>query len=417
MKYYLGVDIGTTSVKAIAFSDSGDVLAKHAIAYGMQHPNPDWSEQDPAEIERAVTQSINSVVARMAPAKPALLSFSAAMHSLLAVDATGQSLTPCMIWADNRAALIAESLRETDTGQQFYHATGTPIHAMSPFCKLLWLKANEPAVFAAAHKFIGIKEYLFYKWFGVYAIDSSIASASGLLNLVALEWDKAILNFVGIDAGKLSTPVPVKEIFHYEPGSNSGHALQLDRKTPFVIGSSDGALANIATGSYSLVVTIGTSSAARILTPNRETDKYMRSFCYHARDSEYIVGGAGNNGAVVLQWLKESLLQTTQGFEQLFAQAAQAPPGSDGLLFLPYILGERAPLWNPRAKGVFFGLDISHTRAHMIRAVLEGIIYGVYSIGRVIMENNDPTEIYAGGGFAQSSLWVQVLADVFNKKV
>ncbi|HEY4148272.1 MAG TPA: FGGY-family carbohydrate kinase, partial [Chitinophagaceae bacterium] len=96
---------------------------------------------------------------------------------------------------------------------------------------------------------------------------------------------------------------------------------------------------------------------------------------------------------------------------------AQAPPGSDGLLFLPYILGERAPLWNPRAKGVFFGLDINHTRAHMIRAVLEGIIYGVYSIGRVIMENNDPTEIYAGGGFAQSSLWLQVLADVFNKKV
>jgi gluconokinase len=418
MNYYLGVDIGTTSVKAVAFSGGGEVLAKHAIAYGMQHPSPAWSEQDPGEILRAATQSINQVVAALAPARPALLSFSAAMHSLIAVDDDGQPLTPCMIWADNRAALIAESLRDTDTGMKFYHASGTPVHAMSPFCKLLWLKANEPAVFDAAHKFIGIKEYLFYHWFGVYTVDTSVASASGLLNSATLEWDAAMLRFAGIGPGKLSQPVPVKRVYYYEPAGQKTAALDLPAKTPFVIGSSDGALANIATGAGSdvLVVTIGTSAAARILTPNRQTDKHMRSFCYHAKDNQYIVGGAGNNGAVVLQWLKESLLRTTDSFEQLFAQAAQAPPGSDGLIFLPYILGERAPLWDPQAKGVFFGLGINHTRAHMVRAVLEGVIYGVYSIGRVIMESNDPAEIYAGGGFAQSSLWLQILADVFNKE-
>ena len=418
MNYYLGVDIGTTSVKAVAFSARGEVLAKHAVAYGMRHPKPDWSEQDPAEIVQAVTDSINKVVATLAPAKPLLLSFSAAMHSLLAVDAAGKPLTPCIIWADNRAGLIAESLRDTDTGQRFYHATGVPVHAMSPFCKLLWLKVNQPAVFNAAHKFIGIKEYLFFKWFGVYAVDTSIASATGLLSLATLEWDKTILGFAGIDPSKLSQPVPVKKLFYYEPGA--GQQLRVDSKTPFVIGSSDGALANLATctgDKYAMVVTIGTSSAARILTRQRETDKYMRTFCYHAKDDEYIIGGAGNNGAVVLQWLKETLLQTTDSFEQLFATAAHAPAGSDGLLFLPYILGERAPLWNPQAKGVFFGLTINHTKSHLVRAVLEGVIYSLYSIGRIIMENNNSAGIYANGGFAQSSLWLQVLADVFNKEV
>jgi len=420
MNYYLGIDIGTTSVKAVAFSGRGEVLAKQAVQYGMQHPQPAWSEQDPHEIEQAVTASINHIIASLAPARPLLLSFSAAMHSLLAVDATGRPLTNCIIWADNRAAEIAGSLRDTDTGQGFYHATGVPVHAMSPLCKLLWLKSNKPVIFTTAHKFIGIKEYLFYKWFGVWAVDTAIASASGFMNLRTLQWDEAILGFAGIAPGKLSEPVPVKQVFYYEPRQTPGTGLLLSDKTPFVIGGSDGALANIAAcprDEYAMVVTIGTSSAARILTQRLETDKYMRTFCYHAIDKLYIVGGAGNNGAIVLQWLKETLLQTNDSFEQLFQQAATAPPGCDGLLFLPYILGERAPLWNPQAKGVFFGLTINHTKAHLVRAVIEGVIYGLYSIGKVIMENNDPEAIYANGGFAQSSFWLQVLADVFNKKV
>jgi len=420
MNYYLGIDIGTTSVKAVAFSGRGEVLAKHAVAYGMRHPQPAWSEQDPDEIARAVCAGINTVVQMLAPAKPLLLSFSAAMHSLLAVDKEGQPLTHCIIWADNRAASIADSLRDTDTGRRFYHCTGVPVHAMSPFCKLLWLKANEPAVFAAAHKFIGIKEYLFYKWFGVWAVDTAIASASGLLNLRTLQWDDSILDFVSIDRGKLSDPVPVQQVFYYAPASDREMALLPEARTAFVIGGSDGALANLAAGpcnERALVVTVGTSSAARILTGRVETDRYMRTFCYHAKDSCYIVGGAGNNGAVVLQWLKETLLQTDDSFQQLFDQAAQAPAGCDGLLFLPYILGERAPLWNPQAKGVFFGLTINHTKSHLIRAVIEGVIYSLYSIGRVILDSNETDTIYANGGFAQSSLWLQVLADVFNKKV
>jgi len=179
-------------------------------------------------------------------------------------------------------------------------------------------------------------------------------------------------------------------------------------------------LANIGTGAvdkHSMVITIGTSSAARIITDKPVTDPSMRTFCYHAKDNNYIIGGASNNGAVVLQWLAETLLQTHESLPTLFKLAKNIPAGCDGLLFLPYILGERAPIWDSHAKGNFFGLTINHTKAHLVRAVMEAVIYGVYSIGKILMEKNPSVEIYATGGFANSPLWLQILADVSNCRV
>jgi len=166
-----------------------------------------------------------------------------------------------------------------------------------------------------------------------------------------------------------------------------------------------------------MVITIGTSSAARIITDKPGTDPAMRTFCYHAKDNSYIIGGASNNGAVVLQWLAETLLQTHESLPTLFKLAKNIPAGSDGLLFLPYILGERAPIWNSYAKGNFFGVTINHTKAHLVRSVMEGVIYSVYSIGKILMEKNPSIEIFATGGFANSPLWLQILADVCNCRV
>jgi gluconokinase len=143
----------------------------------------------------------------------------------------------------------------------------------------------------------------------------------------------------------------------------------------------------------------------------------MRTFCYHLKDQYYIAGGATNNGAVVIQWLKDQLLQTHESFEDLFKLAETIAAGSEGLLFLPYILGERAPLWNSNARGVYFGLSISHTKAHLVRAAIEGIIYSLYSIGKIIAEKREITGIYASGGLAQNEIGLQILADVFNIKV
>ena len=421
MNYYLGVDIGTTSVKAVAFSTGGAVMSRHQVSYSMQHPEPDRSELDPEAIVRAVCGCINKAVAAMLPSLPSLIAFSSAMHSFMAVDATGRPLTGCMIWADNRAAAVAEQLRNSVRGLAFYQATGVPIHAMTRLCKLLWLRGEQPAIFQEASKFIGIKEYVFYRLFGEMVVDTSVASATGLLDSRTLEWSPEILDFLAISSSRLSKVVSPGYTLYYD-GERFDPAVRLSLPigTPVVAGSSDGASANLATGAtgnHVLAITIGTSGAARMVVHGVQTDDRMRTFCYHVRDNCYIVGGASNNGAVVLQWLKEAVLQTEEDFGQLFALAATVKPGSEGLLFIPYILGERAPVWNSKARGLYFGLGIGHTKAHLIRAAMEGVVYCLYSIGKVLTENKEIRELHATGGFARSPLWLQMVADIFNTKV
>jgi gluconokinase len=422
MVYYLGIDVGTTSAKAVAFSPTGEVLASHSCGYKMYHPQPSWSEQDPEEVFLAVINSTNKVIDSLPSYKPLFVTFSSAMHGLLLLDRDGQLLTNCIIWADNRAVDIADKLKESNWGKEIYHISGVPIHAMSPFCKLLWLKENERALFDKADKFISIKEYIYYKIFGEYLIDTSVASATGLLNLSTLKWDERILNFLDIKPSLLSEVVSTKtkRVYNKNTAAIKDRDWLMPDGTSFIIGSSDGALANIGTGAIeknSMAISIGTSSAARVIINKPETDKDMRTFCYHVADNSYITGGAGNNGAVVLEWLKNNLLETGESFTELFLRAEKTNAGSDGLLFIPYILGERAPIWNSKARGIFFGLNINHTKAHLVRACMEGVIYSVYSIAKILLEKRRITEIRASGGFAQSSLWLQMLADVCNIKV
>lgn len=420
MDYFLGVDIGTTSAKAIAFNEKGELICKHSLGYEMQHPKQNYSELDANEILNAVITCINQVIDTLTPAKPELISFSAMMHSLIAVNEVGEPVTNCIIWADNRAAAIAKQLRNTQEGENFYHATGVPVHAMSPFCKLLWLKDHEPAIFQNAHKFIGIKEYIFFKLFGSYFVDTAVASATGLLNLHSLEWDKAVLDSLELPVEKLSEIVAVEHILYYNQKINKSYSIHVSTATPFIIGSSDGAMAHLGAGSDdgdSLSVTIGTSAAVRVLSGQPVTEKNMSIFCYHANGDQYVSGGASNNGAVVIQWLKDSLLQTSESYEELLQLAEHVSLADDDLFFVPYILGERAPVWNSDAKGIFCGLSINHTKAHLIRAAMEGITYNLYTIAKLVMKSMPVKRIYATGGFAESSFWLQMLADIFNCKV
>ena len=422
MQYYLGIDIGTTSTKVVAFSKAGEVLTSWSCPYEMYHPQPNWSEQDPDEVFRAVINCSNKVISSLASHSPLLVAFSSAMHGLLAINNEGKPITNCIIWADNRAAEIAEDLRSTEWGDKIYQLTGVPIHSMTPLCKLLWLKKNDPAIFAKAHKFISIKEYIFYKIFGEYVVDTSVASATGLLNLRTLKWDEEILDFLEMAYSSLSQVVSTKSKFIYANSVLPGVEKQwlIPEGTPFIIGGSDGALANLGTGAVensSMAISIGTSGAARIVIDKVETDLKMRTFCYHVKDNWYIVGGASNNGAVVFEWLKDKLLETQETFTQLSERAETVAPGSDDLIFIPYVLGERSPIWNSNARGIFFGLNINHTKAHLVRACMEGIIYALYSIAKILLEKRVITEIYATGGFTHSSLWLQMLADTCNIKV
>src|SRR5258706_6265405 len=165
MEYFLGIDIGTASVKSIAFSKEGKTLRECSVSYPIKHPNPDWSEQDPEEIASAVIKTVENILHELNTDLPILCSFSSAMHSLIAVDQKGIPISPSIIWADNRAAGVAAAIHRENRARDFYTRTGLPIHAMSPFCKLQWIKENQKELFDKAYKFIGIKEYVFYKLF------------------------------------------------------------------------------------------------------------------------------------------------------------------------------------------------------------------------------------------------------------
>jgi gluconokinase len=248
-------------------------------------------------------------------------------------------------------------------------------------------------------------------------IDSSVASATGLFNIHTLQWDDEVLQYIGISSGKLSQVVPATHAIVY---AGTNNRLLLQQGVQFIVGASDGALANVGSGAtqpHMMAVSIGTSNAARVIINKPATDEQMRTFCYHVKSDQYIAGGTSNNGAIVMQWLKESILNTKDSYETLFDDAAAVAPGSDGLLLLPYILGERAPIWNANAKGVFMGLSIQHTHAHLVRAAMEGVANISYSIGKILMEKSTITEIHASGGFTKTPLWVQMLADLYNCKI
>lgn len=433
LQYVVAVDIGTTSTKVLLIDSAGQVAASHAIAYPLYTPLPDHAEQNPEHILQAVVEGIGHVMSEsgVAARQVRCVSFSAAMHSLLAVDQRHEPLTACMTFSDNRSAHYVAELKATGLGQRLYERTGTPIHPMSPLLKLMWLRDHEQDLFRSAYKFIGMKEYIFAKLFNRYVIDYSLASATGLFHLQQLNWDEEALQCAGISRDQLSELVPATYML---TGLEEGYAeaMGLERDTPFVIGASDGVLANVGIGAIEqgqVAVTIGTSGAVRTVVTQPLTDEAGRLFCYALHDDLWVIGGAINNGGLTLRWLKELFAESgldskslqrlgsesagELDYDRLSAEAEQVAVGADGLLFLPYLTGARAPHWDANARGVFIGLSLYHKRQHMIRAAFEGVMFRINSVLQAIEQHAGKVqEIKASGGFARSPFWCQMLADV-----
>jgi gluconokinase len=429
--YILAADIGTTSAKTLIIDRSGKVLASHSIEYPLHTPAPDRAEQDPDQIFRAVVDGIGAVVRKLGalPHEILCVSFSSAMHSLIAVDSELKPLTACITWADNRSGQYVEALKKDGLGHSIYLRTGTPIHPMSPLLKLMWFKDHEPLLVQRTHKFIGIKEYVFAKLFGRYVIDYSIASATGLFELSRLDWDQEALRIAGISREQLSEPVDTTFKLEGLTGEYAA-AMGLSPDTPFVVGASDGVLANLGVGAVDpgvYGVTIGTSGAVRGVVRKPLTDPRGRLFCYALKEDFWVVGGAINNGGIMFRWVRDQLatLEAEEGrrrgmdpYDYLTQLAAEVPAGSNGLIFLPLLAGERAPYWNANARGVFFGLSLYHQKQHMIRAVMEGVMYRIHSVAEALEElTGAATEIRASGGFARSEFWLQMMTDVLKTRV
>lgn len=429
--YIMGVDIGTTSTKAVLFTKAGEVVSQQSAGYPLNSPTPSIAEQNPDEIFEAVKMVIKQTMSEgmIDPKKLAFISFSSAMHSVIAVNEAGTPLTESMTWADNRSEPYAEKIKKEYNGHDIYLRTGTPIHPMSPLSKILWLKHENKEIFAKTHKFIGIKEYVFFKLFGKYLVDYSIASATGMFNIFNLDWDQGALSVAGITADKLSSLIPTTDIVK-NLDTSLADQLGILPETPFVIGASDGVLSNLGVNAIKpgvLAVTIGTSGAIRAVNEKPLTDPKGRTFCYALTENHWVIGGPVNNGGMVLRWVRDQLGSSEMSsasqlekdpYDLLTEAAEKVPPGADGLLFHPYMSGERAPLWNANARGSFFGLALNHTREHLIRAVLEGVMFNLYSVLLALQELiGVPKSVQATGGFARSKLWRQIMADIFDQEV
>jgi gluconokinase len=429
MDYLIGVDLGTTSTKVVLFDTKGHVIASANKGYKLYRDAPDMAEEDLDEIWEAFTDAMAQVTRAAKDGKILGVSFSSAMHSLIAFDADWQPLTRVITWADARAVKYTEELKSNGIGQEIYSKTGTPIHPMAPLSKLLWLKNEQADIYNNAVHYLGIKEFLFNRLFGANKMDYSIASGTGLFNIFNLDWDEQALSVTGITKEQLPEPV---DPYTIETGMDPQYAAEmgLDVDTPFIYGAGDGPLSNLGVNAIQpgvAAVTIGTSGAIRVVTDAPKIDPKGRTFTYALDKDHWVVGGPVNNGGDVFRWARDNMFDSEKStaellgidsYDLLTEIASKIPAGADGLLFHPYLGGERAPIWDANARGSFFGLTHNHTRAHMVRAVLEGIIFNIYMVSLALEEVvGDLSAIQATGGFARSPLWRQMAADIFEQPV
>lgn len=418
----IGIDIGTTATKAVAVDRAGRTVATASAGYPLRQPEPGYAVQDPDEILGAVGSTVRDVVGSVGAGRVAGLSFSAAMHSLLGLDRHGDPVTPLVTWADTRALGQAERLGAGAAGLALHRRTGTPVHPMSPLAKLAWFHETDPGTAARVAHWAGVKEYVLLRWCDRLVVDHSVASATGLFGLATLDWDPEALALAGVRPAQLPELVPTTHVLdNLRP--DVATRLGLPAGTPVVVGASDGPLANLGSGAVRPGVaacSIGTSGALRVMVDRPAVDPRGGVFCYALTPDRWVVGGAINNGGVVLQWAGDALAPDLgpDPEARLGELAAKAPPGSGGLLMLPYLLGERAPRWSALPRGAYVGLTRAHRREHLVRAALEGVCLQLALVLSAMRAAELPVDqVRATGGFARSPLWRQLLADVLDMAV
>lgn len=430
---YIGLDIGTSGIKAVLFDHDGKQCGLESVECEIISSFEGMAEIDPEAVFHSAIAVMGSCIQKHVKNKYHLeaVGISCHMHSLLAVDKNGNPLGNAMIWADTRAKSQARKIEQNYDIGDLYLRTGCRVqHPMYPLSKLLWLKDNAPEQFKSAEKFITIKEYVLFKLFGEYIVDYTLAASQGFFNINTHKWDDFILNdILQLKESCFSKPVACDYILR---GMKKSMASQLgiDAATPFVVGSGDGIMANVGCGVHddtALSSTIGTSGAIRTLVKQPLLDHQMRTWCYSFTEDTWVAGGAINNGGIILKWLRETFrkqfefdsMQLGENIYKLFDRfAAEIQPGSNGLIFLPYLTGERSPDWKAEVRGMMFGMDLSHSRKHIIRAAMEGVMYRLFSVYKVMEElNANAVQIRANGGYTKSDVWLAMQADIFNKEI
>lgn len=422
-KLLLGLDISTTGAKALLIDAGGSVVGSATTPLTLSTPRPLWSEQNPADWWTGMAASIRRLLAEQSVASDdiAAIGLTGQMHGLVLLDAAGAVLRPAILWNDGRTQAQCDEMRARLGRERLIQITGNDALTGFTAPKVLWVQQNEPAIYAQARHILLPKDYLRFKLTGDYAMDKADGAGTILFDLQARHWSSEVLNALGIPAEWLPPTFEGPEI----TGAVSAAAAAetgLRAGTPVVGGGGDQAAQAVGVGAVEpgiVALTLGTSGVVFATTPSAlvEPEGRLHAFC-HAVPGRWHFMGVMLSAAGSLQWYRDSLAPEV-AFDDLVAEAARIPVGSDGLLFLPYLTGERTPHPDPLARGAWVGLTIRHSRPHLTRAVLEGVAFGIKDSFTLIQNAGlgDIQQVRASGGGAKSALWRQIMADVLGAEL
>lgn len=417
----LAVDVGTSGVRAVAVTERLTVVGTGSRALAVAYDEEGGAEQPAPAIAGAVMEALGEAAraAQNGGWRPAAAALSVTASALLLLHEDGESASPVFLWADTRAREEAREVRGA-FGSDLYRRTGCPVHASYLPAKLRRRQRVEEGSLRGRRISL-LKDYVLQRLTGHWAVDWTVAAASGLLDSERIAWDEPLLVWLGVEPGQLPPVVPPLARFPLSP--EAAAMTGLPSGLPVMVGSMDGMLAHIGLGCIApgaVSSMFGSSAALRVSEGGRRLDPRGRMWCYPVVDGLWVAGGASNNGGNVMEWLS-GLLGGGEGEDDvasLVALGIGGPPGARGLTFLPYLLGERSPLWNEDVSGCLHGLRAVHRRADVVQAVLEGLCFGLYEIYRGLRHGGPPPErIVASGGYTRSPGWVQMQADVFGVPV
>lgn len=427
-KYILAHDLGTSGNKATLFSEEGELVSSTFIPYDTHYFNSTWVEQNANDWWGAVCNSCRMLLddARISPSAIAAVSFSGQMLGCLCVDRNGTPLRPAIIWADQRAqkqsALIESRISQWD----FYRTTGHRNTASYGMQKLMWVRDNEPDIYEQTYKTLNAKDYIVFKLTGNFYTDYSDGHSNGCYDILNWRWSEKLLTYAGLDPDKFPELKPSTFI----AGSVTRDAAAktgLAEGTPVVMGGGDGVAASVGAGSIRPGKTYCCLGTSAWITTTSETpvfDEQMRTVTWaHIVPGLYAPNGTMQYAAGAYNWIKNTLCQIEcydakrdgrSPYEYMNRQIEKSPPGANGVLFLPYMLGERAPRWDPHSKGAFIGLKPENTKGDMLRSVMEGVAMNLSIILDILKRHTSIEEIMVLGGGAKGCIWRNILADIFQ---
>jgi len=417
MPFILAHDLGTTGDKATLFDDAGNLVASHLESYSVAYPQANWAEQDPADWWRAVCLSTRALLteSRVNPREIVAVCFSGQMMGIVPIDSAGAVLRPAIIWADQRAVAKADFITERCGFTRVYQLTGHRVSPAYTAAKILWVKHHQPEIYARTCKFLCAKDYIVFRLTGRLVTDYSDASGSNVFDLAQRAWSTDLLAEMGLDVAQLPDVHASTDVVG-EVTRAAAEETGLVPGTPVVIGGGDGPCAAVGAGVVVPGVAycyIGSSAWIGLASDVPMLDPQMRiAIFHHLHPRLFAPTGSMQSAGGARDWFIHVLGDLAD------AGAANVPPGANGLIFLPYLIGERTPWWNPKARAAFVGLTMAHGRGEMARAVLEGVALNLRLILDALESQGTtvPSVRLIGGG-AKSDLWPQMLADVFARPI